>query len=282
MKTGAVMAAPEIPPGAWTFRPLGRYRAQLGEGPILSQDGKSVWWVDTEGHRLIRTDIETEAETVWSMPEAIGFVAEAWRQVVVGMQSGLFCFQPTTAALTLIPGTDPGPGMRYNDACVDASGAIWTGTMDMDGETPRGVLMHFAAPGPGRTIASGLRRINGLAHDQIHAELVMSDSHPASREIWRIDLASGCVTLPSEPLTRLRDREGRPDGACTTADGRYLVATLEGGALLEISRTGARGELIQLPVALPTKAACDITGRLFVTSKMSSSLGGRLLVCEHR
>jgi sugar lactone lactonase YvrE len=264
------------------FRPIGRYRAILGESPVASADGQHVWWVDSDGQRLIRVLVETEVETVWDMPEAIGFVAEVWSRVIVGMQSGLFEFSPLTGHLEPIAGTSPGPGMRYNDACVDAFGGLWTGTMAMDGETPKGVLLHFPAPGMGIVIASGLRRINGLAHDPQTRTLVVSDSHPLSRAIWRIDLSASEPVLPAQPLTRLVGDEGRPDGAVIDGQSRYWVANIEGRALLEITRDGARGQRIDLPVSLPTKACSFGARQVCVTSKFSpgGELDGRLLLGE--
>jgi len=265
----------------YEFKPLGRYRADLGESPFVSADGHHVWWVDTSGKRLFRTSRLAGGEEVWHLPEQVGFVAEAWGTCVVGMESGLFAFDPSGATLTAVPHSAPGSGMRYNDACVDARGGLWAGTMDLDAAAPAGVLLHFPQPDERRVIDFGYRRINGLAHDAARRRLWLSDSHPDIRTIWTMNLDATDMASSRAAITTLKGSDGRPDGACLDLDGRYWVATLEGRSILHPAEGSATLSL-GVPVALPTKVAMDVDGRVYVTSKRSTdaddSLGGYLLV----
>lgn len=264
----------------YEFRAVGRYRAELGESPFLSHDGVHIWWVDTLGKRLLRTHRNTGVEQIWTVPEQVGFVAEAWNTCIVGMESGLFEFDPVRGKLNPVPNSSPGPGMRYNDACVDAEGRLWAGTMALGGERPSGALYCFRALSERRTVDTGYRRINGLAHDAANSRLWLSDSHPDVRSIWSLDLRSTNMAASRTEIMKLTANLGRPDGAFIDADGRYWVATLEGRSILHPEPNGRSVPLISLPMRLPTKAAVDGQGRLYVTSKRSvgDHLGGLLLV----
>lgn len=271
-------AAPE-----YDFAPLGGYRAQLGESPFLSADGIHIWWVDTIGGVLLRTDLRTADEQIWPLHEQVGFVAEAWDRCIVGMESGLFQFDPATANLIAIPDTAPGIGMRYNDACVDPDGDLWAGSMALDGEAPTGALFHFSALDSRRIIDTGYRRINGLARDAPH-RLLASDSHPDIRTIWTMNLQSPNIAASRTTFLTLSEAMGRPDGAFIDGQGRYWVATLEGRTLLHPLADGTAHRTIALPVSLPTKATMDVHGRLYIASKYTTddALSGRLLVGSPR
>lgn len=256
---------------------MSAHRAIIGESPFVSLRAAGVWWVDTPGQRLFLFDTETGQTEIWTLPEQIGFVVELGDQVILGMQSGLFRFDRFSASLSYIPNTGPGAGMRFNDACVDADGKLWAGTMDLEAERPTGCLYRFGRDFVMTEVACGFRRINGLAHDAANARIMVSDSHPDVRTIWTLDVAD---SGERRVLARMTPDQGRPDGALMDDAGRYWVASLEGGTLFS-PRTGrAEAGEIKLPVRFPTKAALGKDGRLYITSKSDEGdlLGGLLLL----
>jgi len=261
---------------SWRFRPLSAHRAIIGESPFVSLDAARVWWVDTAGQRLFLIDIETGQTEVWTLPEQIGFVVELGDQVILGMQSGLFRFD-RSASPSFIPNTGPGAGMRFNDACVDADGELWAGTMDLEAERPTGCLYRIGQDFVMTEVATGFRRINGLAHDAANARIMVSDSHPDVRTIWTLDAANGS---DRRVLARMTPDQGRPDGAVIDNAGRYWVASLEGGTLFSPETGRTEASEIKLPVRFPTKAALGKDGRLYITSKSDDGdqLGGLLLL----
>ena len=106
--------------------------AILGESPAVDAAAAQAWWVDTAGKRLFRTDLSTQATAFWDLPEEPGFVVlDAARLPVLGMETGLFRFVPDADLLQKLMGLDK-PGHRFNDATVDANGALWVSTMARD------------------------------------------------------------------------------------------------------------------------------------------------------
>lgn len=267
-------------PSRWHFRPLGDHRAELGESVFVSSDGLCVWWVDTTGQCLLRTHRETGATEKWPMPEQIGFVAEHAGHCLVGLESGLYRFDIETASLDPVPGTAPGPGMRYNDACIDAGGNLWTGTMALDGEQPAGTLLRLGPDMSLTHVASGFRRINGLAHHVSSGRLMFSDSHPQVCRIWSLALHEGVIASERHLVAELDADRGRPDGAALAPDGSYWIAMLEGSMLLRPAEHGRAAATIALPDLVATKVAWTNEGSFYVTSKQSSDSpwGGRLVV----
>ncbi len=63
----------------------------LGESPVWSEDGSCLWWVDTEGCRLLRTDAASGRTEVWDAPEAVGCITmRPDGMLLAGLASGIF------------------------------------------------------------------------------------------------------------------------------------------------------------------------------------------------
>lgn len=259
------------------FVPLTETRAQLGESPVWSHAHNAIWWVDIIGRKLLCTEL-TGATQIWPTPEIPGFVQCLGEEVLVGMQSGIFRFDPTTAQfekrVTLLA-----PNQRFNDACTDTQGRIWAGTMDIDNQQANGTLYLFDPTY--RTLVSkfeGFRTINGLAWDLANGRLFLSDSHHDVQTVWtcKVDL-NGRVSERTV-FARFDDLDGRPDGAALDAEGRYWIAGVGGGALYRFAPNGASVTKYDVPVKSPTKPAFVDTSpeAMILTSFEDEMDGGRL------
>ena len=257
------------------FVPLTDARAQLGESPVWSHAHNAVWWVDIMGRRLLKTEL-TGATKEWPTPEIPGFVQCLGEEVLVGMQSGIFRFDPVTAQfekrVTLLA-----PNQRFNDACTDAQGRIWAGTMDIDNQRANGTLYLFDPTY--RTLlskAEGFRTINGLAWDETGGRLFFSDSHPDVQTVWACKVAPNGQMSKREVFARFDDLDGRPDGAALDDEGFYWIAGVGGGALYRFAPDGTAVTQYRVPVLSPTKPAIEPTGAMVLTSFADEGDGGRL------
>ena len=266
------------------FEPLSEIAARLGESPVWDAGARVIWWVDIDGQRLLRTMLDG-ATTAWPTPEVPGFVQCVDGSLFVGMQSGIFRFDPQRGSFQRCAALSA-PGMRFNDSCVDARGRIWAGTMDLENRRANGVLYLFD-PATGRLAPrlEGFRTINGLAWDAARQRLYLSDSHPTVQAVWT------CAMGPDDRLAEPRlfaafdALEGRPDGALIDAAGTYWIAGVGGAVLHRFAPDATRLGSFRVPQRDPTKPALlpavtpDADGPAMVlTSRDDERLGGRLAI----
>ncbi|MBX3530129.1 MAG: SMP-30/gluconolactonase/LRE family protein [Rhizobiaceae bacterium] len=266
-----------------TAQPLGPAVAELGESPFWSGEENCVWWVDVTGRQVLRTDADTGATERWPTPQQIGFLARVNGALVAGMEQGLFRFDPQAGAFDLIAGTELAPGMRFNDATVDAAGRLWASTMRVANDRADGAIHVFSDGWRMHRVADGFRTANGLAFDAARSRLYFSDSHPTVRRVWHAGFEPHTGRL-GEPAVFMRfaDGDGRPDGAALDRDGNYWIACLEAGTIEVRAPSGEARRSIRLaPGPTLTKLAFGPQGRMFVTAKATPPrpLSG-LLVCD--
>lgn len=261
-----------MPPFAlkWHFEMLTQERAILGESPVWSPQEGCLWWVDVTGRRLFRSAAEDGATQSWPLPEEAGFaVLAAQGSVVVGLESGLFRFDPETATLELIFELRDA-GARFNDACTDPAGRLWAATCDIAIREPLGRLYRIAPDLTAEAVLDNLMTPNGLAVDGLNGRLYLSDSHPTVQKLWcaPLDVASGDLG-PRRVLADFAGLRGRPDGGTIDAEGTYWIAAVDGGLLYAFSPEGARTAEVATPMANPTKFAFGGAGlkQVFLASK---------------
>jgi sugar lactone lactonase YvrE len=266
-----------------TAQPLGPAVAELGESPFWSPEENCVWWVDVTGRQVLRTDADTGAPARWPTPHQVGFVARANGALVVGMEQGLFRFDPRAGAFDLIAGTELAPGMRFNDATVDAAGRLWASTMRVANDRAEGAIWVFSGDWRMHRVAEGFRTPNGLAFDAARSRLYFSDSHPTVRRVWHAGCDPQVPALQAPTVfMEFAEGDGRPDGAALDAEGDYWIACLEAGTIEVRSPSGEARRSISLDAApVVTKLAFGPPGRVFVTSKATPTrpLSG-LLACD--
>lgn len=264
------------------FEPLTDTRAILGESPVWSPLDNGFWWIDIGGRKLMRTEL-TGTTAAWGTPEMPGFVQYVAKQIIVGMESGIFAFHRKTGEFERLAAL-PETGVRFNDACTDAMGRIWAGTMDLDNQRDNGVLYLFdTATASLVPKLEGFRTINGLAMDEDHIRLFVSDSHPSLQTVWTCKLLDEFSLGRRELFTSFELLDGRPDGAVVDAKGHYWIAGVDGAMLYRFSPDGQVSRRHKVPVMKPTKPAFGPDGVMVLTSFKDDHLGGRLLVARrHR
>ena len=261
------------------FLPMSDVRAQLGESPVWSPVHNAVWWVDITGRQLLRTEL-TGKTKAWPTAEMAGFVQCIGEDVFVGMQSGIFRFDPTTSQFDKYVALLT-PNMRFNDACTDTQGRIWAGTMDIENQRPNGTLYLFDPTY--RTLQSkfgGFRTINGLAWDDTNERLFFSDSHPDVQTVWTCTVTSSGQVSDRAEFARFHDLNGRPDGAALDAEGNYWIAGVGGAALYRFTPNGGEVTQYNVPIHSPTKPAFINTPEhaMVLTSFADDQNGGRLAI----
>ena len=252
-------------------------KAQLGESPCWDPGSNDLWSVDVTGKQILRADTLSGEVQAWETPECLGFVVlTAPSRPVVGMQTGIFAFDPESSSFERLVPFDQ-PGCRFNDAAVDQRGRLWASTMAMDAQAERGAVHLITQDLKLDTVVQGLTIPNGLALDLERGRLFYSDSHPAVQSIWTRPLKPDPGQLGEASLfTTTKELAGRPDGAALDQQGFYWIAGVDGSELYVFGIDAALHTTLPVPFSAPTKVSFSgPAGRsIAITSKTDEKDGG--------
>jgi len=229
--------------------------AALGEGAVWSAADQALWFVDIKGQQILRYDPTTQVGRQWQAPDLVSFVLpEAGGGFVVGMPRQIAHFAPTTGVFTPIEILEGERDRnRLNDACVDASGRLWFGSMDDDEAERSGVL--YCWHGAGRPVALDQDFVisNGPAHSPDGRTLYHTDT--VRRTIYRFHVHDDASLSDKQVFIEIEAGAGWPDGTCVDSEGCLWVALWEGWSVRRYSPQGKLLEIVSIPCAKVTKLA---------------------------
>jgi xylono-1,5-lactonase len=228
--------------------------AELGEGPVWSAHEQALWFVDIKQKRVHRFAVAAGELQSWDAPSPPGFVAPlSGGGFIAGTKSGLYAFDPAHGTFVPRHVVEPEkPGNRLNDACVDAQGYLWFGSMD-DGETEAsGCLYRLEAYGP-REMDRGYIITNGPALSPDARTLYHTDT--LERVIYAFDCAPDGTLANKRVFVRIEDGAGYPDGPTVDSEGCVWTALFAGWSARRYSPRGDFLMEVRFPCANVTKIA---------------------------
>lgn len=230
-------------------------QAQLGEGPCWSAAEQALWFVDIKGHRIHRFHPQSSQHDHWPAPDQVTFVLPRGSGgFVVGLPGRLARFTPASGELaTLATIEQDRPRNRTNDACVDAAGRLWFGTMDDLGTEPSGMLYSWDGQGAPRAHDQGYVISNGPAFSPDGRVFYHTDT--VRRVVYRFDVSPDGTLSGKRPFVEIEEPAGHPDGSTVDAEGCLWIALWGGSAVRRYSAQGKLLETVPLPAANVTKPA---------------------------
>lgn len=250
-------------------RPVGDYRAELGESPVWCSQSRSLLWVDILQRRLLRYWPERDAIEQRSLAPlfSAALLTERREQFLLVSDQGilLYHWEDCQAPPALLcPYPRDAAGTRPNEAAIAPDGSLWFSTMDVNEAAPLGGWYRFA-PGDSRPVkmAGAMTIPNTLAW---HEDRVwFADS--AEQVFFS---ASGLGILPQEMRSHAAD-DMTPDGSALSHEGDLINARFGHGCLSRYRirhGTLTLAEHVPLPVTQPSCCAFGGPGgtTLFITS----------------
>lgn len=228
-------------------------QAQLGEGPVWTDD--ALWFVDIKKQLIHCLDYEGSGQRSWDAPEQVGFIVPSSKGgFVVGLQSGLYRFDPRDSSFTSLAEVEPDlPTNRLNDGVVDPSGRLWFGTMDNGERAKTGAFYRFERDGLFRTGIEKVAITNGPAISPDGRTLYWVDTRAG--KVWACSIAEDGRLSDSKPFVRLASTEGHPDGPTIDAEGCVWISLYAGWEARRYSPSGELLDRVRFPVANITKIA---------------------------
>jgi sugar lactone lactonase YvrE len=243
-------------------------RDSLGEGPVWCPQDRALYWVDIIGQKVNRLGLDDGGLADWDCPEMIGWLLpRAQGGFIAGLKSGFHTLTLEPFTLERIHAPEPDrPGNRMNDACVDARGRIWAGTMQMDGQGAGGHLYRLDHDLSVRRVDEGYHIANGPTISGDGTTLYHTDS--LLGRVYRFAIGADGELGPRETFLQFPEEWGSPDGMCCDSAGGIWIAHWGAGCISRFLPDGTRERFIELPASQITKCtfAGDNLDRMFVTS----------------
>jgi sugar lactone lactonase YvrE len=256
---------------------IGLRSSKWGEGPIFWQD--HLYYVDIEGHALVRLNPQTGEEKIWDLDERIGTVVPCQSgDLLCAGDSGIYRFNPLDGSKISLadPEAEKRPDNRFNDGKCDPGGRFWAGTISTVKKTGDASLYQLDESGSLKRMISGVTNSNGICWDQEKKLMYYIDTPTQKVTVYDYDLANGKIenSRIAVDFTKF-GIEGSPDGMTMDVEGMLWVAMCHGGAVLQINPdTGELLRKVLLPCVETT--ACTFGGnrldRLFVTTGIHKTL----------
>lgn len=264
------------------IEPTGTHRSQWGEGPIWCRN--SLYYVDIEGHRVIRFHPETGEETQWDVGQRVGTVVprESGGLVIAG-DSGFHLLDESDGRLT--PVHDPESGMadnRFNDGKCSPDGRFFAGTISLVKKTGDARLYRLDPDLSVHEVFGPVTNSNGIAWNAAGDTCYYIDT--PRREVLAFDYAHGDLSN-LRTVVSTASVEASPDGMTIDAEGNLWIAFCHGACVVCYNpATGEEVRRVELPCLETT--ACAFGGPdladLYVTTGIHKTEveehAGRLLV----
>jgi L-arabinonolactonase len=233
--------------------------SRLGESPLWSVREQKLYWVDIDGHKLLRFDPNNRQYDSWDVSEQCCAPAERREGgLLLALARRLIFFEPDSGKTTPcldVPTSEPSKN-RLNDATIDSAGRFWVGSMSPHGEPASATLYRFERPTGFTGVISPFFTINGLAFSPDGKTMYVSDTREPVRSIWQLDYDVASGTPSNRRLfVDTTNMAGRPDGGACDQEGYYWMAGFGGGELARFTPSGRHDRTIKLPIKNVTKLA---------------------------
>jgi sugar lactone lactonase YvrE len=228
---------------------------QLGEGPAYFYD--RLWWVDILGKRIHEYDPKTGEHHahIYSV-QVTAVVPRQGGGFVLATEDGFALLDHMGGKMEFV--MDPEkhlPGNRFNDGKCDPRGRLWAGTMAREGAPQAGALYVLGQNLIAEHRVPHVSCSNGLAWSSDGRTMYYIDTPTGTVDAFSYEPETGAIAN-RQPVIRIPDGNGYPDGMTIDAEGKLWVATWDGWSVLRCDPvTGNILEKIPVPVAQVTSCA---------------------------
>jgi sugar lactone lactonase YvrE len=245
---------------------------RLAEGPRWDAARARLLWVDILGGAVLVGELDggriavTGRHAVGGTVGAVAVAADG--TLLVAAQEHLVLLRPDgarTEGPRIVPA---GERRRLNDGAPDPAGRFVVGTLSLDGESEREVLVRLETDGRLTPIDEDLGLANGLAWSADGRTMYSADSLRRTVYVRGYDAADGAV---GDRRVHLRLDGGVPDGLAMDAEDHLWVAVHGAG---EVRRFAPDGTLVdRLAVPAPHSTAVAFAGEDLRTLVVTTAYG---------
>lgn len=227
--------------------------AELGEGPVWMPREGVLRFVDIKGGKLHAFSPSAGVCETLAIDGQPTFVfATEERKLIVGAGGKVHLMDGALLARGIAAPVMPARN-RTNDACVDARGRLWFGTMD-DEEVHANGSVYCLDRGVLHQINCRPAIVtNGPALSADCRTMYVVDS--VQRRIWRYSVTDDLSVRDEEIFIEIGMDDGFPDGVAIDSENCLWVALWDGWAVRRYAPNGKMLAHIDFPCARVTKVA---------------------------
>lgn len=247
-------------------------KAELGEGMVWDHNSNRMLMTDIMNGMLIEVDIDSGSNRYWRFKEPLAWVlpTKIFGRYLLGLKSGIGLFDICESGNFRWVNQDfPGSShCRLNDACVDSSGRVWYGSMNILNPFLRDGRLASFSPSDGLYIHDdGFTVTNGPVLSPDGKYLFFNDTMQGI--VYRYRFSSGKGRLTSRQVfAKFTGDQGYPDGMCFDDEGNLWIALWGGASVVQFDANGRLLQRISIPAKNVTNICfCGPTlGRLLVST----------------
>lgn len=237
---------------------LGGVNTELGEGLLWDAPRRRLLMTDILKGRLLDMDIESLAYRSWQFDEPLAWVLKTTQSGVylLGLGSGIAVFDTgQSQRLKWINRDFPQQAAcRLNDACIDAHGKLWYGSMNKDHPSSKdGQLASFSMRDGVHFHDNHFTVTNGPVVSADGQSLYFNDTLEGT--IYRYRICPDRARLSDRQVfARFESTFGFPDGMCLDTAGHLWVALWGAASIVQLDTQGS----VLRRVAVPAKNVTNV------------------------
>lgn len=250
---------------------VGSVKSKWGEGPVWWND--SLYYVDTEGHKVHRFNPATGEELSWEVGQRVGTVVpRSEGGLVFAGDNGMFFLDEKTGSIA--PIADPEPNKsdnRFNDGKCSPDGRLFAGTISTVKKTGDAKLYRLDPDLSVHEAYGPVTNSNGIVWTVDGKTLYYIDT--PRKEVLAFDYSDGILSN-QRSVVSTASRESSPDGMTIDSDGNIWVAFCHGACVVCFDPCSGK-ELRQVDLPCLETTACAFGGPdladLYVTTGLHKS-----------
>lgn len=232
-------------------RQLPELKTDLGEGLVWDAQRERLLMTDILNGRLLDIDIDTATVRSWQFDEPLAWVLKTADTGVylLGLRSGIACFDTVRHDHLHWMNQDfPGhAGLRLNDACVDARGKVWYGSMNSDlPSATDGQLASFSSQEGVRIHDRHFTVTNGPVVSADGQHLYLNDTLKGTVYRYRMS-PNGDAVSDRQVFAQFDLAHGHPDGMCFDSNGHLWIALWGSASLVQLDPNGRVLRYVPVP-----------------------------------
>ncbi len=243
----------------------------MGRGPVWC--GDSLYYVDTEGHKVHRFNPESGEELSWETGQRVGTVVpRSEGGLIFAGDHGMFFLDEETGGIAPIADPEPEKGdNRFNDGKCSPDGRLFAGTISTVKKTGDAKLYRLDTDLTVHEAYGPVTNSNGIVWTADGKTVYYIDT--PRKEVLAFDYADGILSN-ERSVVSTASRDSSPDGMAIDSDGNIWVAFCHGACVVNFDpRTGEEIREVKLPCLETT--ACAFGGPdfsdLYVTTGIHKS-----------
>ena len=249
-------------------------KSHLGEGPVWDWQKQQLYWVDIEGCKLHRHDVNSLENKTWVFDEMLGAaIPKQNGGLLLALEKGLASFNLENEQLTKLDVLEnSNPNLRFNDGKIGPDGAFWVGTMDKICAADAGSFYRVGPNLRSEVVLPKTTISNGMAWTSDKKTFYYVDSPTFEIRAFDFNLNDGAISNGRTAI-KVPEAYGTPDGMCIDAEEMLWVAHW-GCKCVRRWNPQTGKEIAKIDVPAPHVTSCCFGGKDLKTMYITTARSG--------